>query len=270
MAKRSVQRQRPWYEDYFGPDYLLIDVQHTTDREVRFLRETLNLKRGKRLLDVGCGYGRHLIPLLKRGVDVVGCDLSAFMLQETVRRLFSANQEGKSANDFLIRWIEKGPRLVRCDTRRLPFRCVFDCACTMFNSLGCFDSEDDNYRMLVSIRQALKPDGLFLIDLVNRDAVLCRNAQKDWYERENAIILENKWFDPIRNRSEIDVTVVDKQGKRHYHHSIRLYSFTELSMLLEAAGFRVVSVFGGFSGETFDLNYDRMLVLARTVSREDS
>lgn len=268
MTKRSVQR--PWYEDYFGPDYLLIDVQNNTDQEVKFLRKVLKLKRGKRLLDVGCGYGRHMIPLLKRGIDVVGCDLSVFMLQESVRRIFSAGLNGKSANDFLVRWIEKGPKLVRCDTRQLSFHRVFDCACNMFNSFGYFDSEDDNYRMLESIRQALKPDGLFLIDLVNRDVVLRLNVRKDWYERGNAVILENKWFDSVRNRSEIDVTVVDKQEKRRYHHSIRLFSFTEISMLLEAAGFRVVSVFGGFSGEKFDLNHDRMLVLARTANGEDS
>jgi len=270
MVKRHAQHKRPWYEDYFGPDYLLIDVQYTTDREVKFLREALNLRRGKRLLDVGCGYGRHLIPLLKHGVGVVGCDLSMFMLQETVRRLSSASREGKSANAFFMRWIENGPELVRCDSRRLPFDHVFDCACIMFNSFGYFDSEDDNYRVLESIGKALKPGGMFLLDMVNRDAILRLNARKDWYEGENAVILENKRYDFIRNRSEIDVTVVDKRGKRHYHHSIRLYSFTELSMLLEAAGFRVVSVFGGFMGETFDLYHDRMLVLARTITREAS
>ena len=114
----------------------------------------------------------------------------------------------------------------------------------MFNSFGYFRDEHDNFRMLKSIADALKPGGLFLLDLVNRDFVLRMNARKDWFEHNGAIILEKKWFDPILNRSEIDVTVIDKRGKRDYHHSIRLYSFTELEMLLKAAGFFVRAVFG--------------------------
>lgn len=266
--KRSVRKS--WYEKYFGPDYLLIDIQENTDREVKFLRENLKLRRGKKLLDVGCGYGRHLIHFAERGIDVVGCDLSQFMLRETVRRMRKSARSVGKHGDSLRKWIGKGPKLVRCNNRRLPFYRAFDCACNMFNSFGYFKKERDNYRMLESIAGALKPGGLFILDLVNRDFVLRLNSRKDWFERKNAVILENKWFDPIQNRSEIDVTVIDKSGKRHYHHSIRLYSFTEITMLLEAAGFRIVSVFGGFDGENFDLNHDHMIILAQTLEREDA
>ena len=266
MAKRSVRK--PWYETYFGPDYLLIDIQNNTAQEVKFLKEILKLKRGTRLLDIGCGYGRHLIPLTERGVDVVGCDLSPFMLKETVRRVAQKAPGKSKRNDVLKAWIKRGPKLVQSDNRRLPFHHAFDCACNMFNSFGYCNEERDNYRILESIALALKPGGLFLIDLVNRDFYLQLNARKDWYERENAIILEHKRFDSLQNRSEIDVTVIDKQGKRSYHHSIRLYSFTELTMLLEAAGFSVLSVYGSFTGDNFDLKQDRMLILARTLEGE--
>ncbi len=66
------------------------------------------------------------------------------------------------------------------------------------------------------------------------------------------------------------MTVVDKQEKSLYHNTIHLFSFNEISILLEAAGFRIVTVFGCFSSEKFDLNHDRMLVLARTAKGEDS
>ncbi|MFC1607596.1 class I SAM-dependent methyltransferase [Candidatus Latescibacterota bacterium] len=253
----------PWYEEYFGSDYLLIDVQRNTPKEVRFLRKVLNLKRGIRLLDVGCGYGRHLIPLVEQGIDIVGSDLSQFMLQETIRRTKAAAKISKRKINHLTSFLTKGPRLVRGDNRTLPFEGVFDCACNMFNSFGYYHDERDNYRMLVSVAQALKPGGLFLLDLVNRDFVLRLDSRKDWFERNGAVILEDKWYDPILNRSEIDVTVIDKKGKRNYHHSIRLYSLTELTMLLEAAGFEVIRVYGGFDGNEFDLEQDRMLILAR-------
>ncbi|MCE5252319.1 methyltransferase domain-containing protein [bacterium] len=261
--------KKPWYEDYFGPDYLLIDIQEHTAREVEFLCEVLNLGRRTRLLDAGCGYGRHLLPLAGRGIPVVGCDLSEYMLRELKRRFRKAvGETDKHERNNLKAWMTGGPRLVRCDTRALPFRHEFDCIINMFNSFGYFKEERDNYTMLASIAEALKPGGLFLIDLVNRDFVLRFNTRKEWFEHGDAVILENKWFDPVLNRSEIDVTVIDKHRKRSYHHSIRLYSYTELAMLLEAAGFRIKAVFGGFNGEQFDINHDRMLILAQTLEGE--
>ena len=134
-----------------------------------------------------------------------------------------------------------------------------------FNSFGYFEREDDNFKVLKSIAQALKPGGLFLLDLLNRDFFLHSFHQKDWFENNGAFILEKKWFDSVNNRSEIDVTVLDKHGKRMYHHSIRLYSYTELTMLLEAAGFTILSVFGGFNGEDFDWFHDRMLILSQSI-----
>jgi SAM-dependent methyltransferase len=140
----------------------------------------------------------------------------------------------------------------------------------MFNSFGYFEKEQDNFRVLTSFAKALKPKGLFLLDIVNRDFLLRSFARKDWFEKNGAVILEKKWFDFIKNRTEIDVTVIDKAGKRDYHHSIRVYSFTEISMMLEAAGFFVIDVFGGFNGEDFDWNHDRMLVLAQVQKTENS
>ena len=90
---------------------------------------------------------------------------------------------------------------------------------------------------------------------------------RDWHEQGGAIILERKWFDPARSRSEIDVSVIDKREKRAYHHSIRLYSYMEVAMLLEAAGMTVEAVYGGFEGEPYDLRHDRMLILARAMER---
>jgi SAM-dependent methyltransferase len=257
-----------WFERYFDSDYLLIDLHTTTEREVAFLWEALRLDRGKRLLDVGCGYGRHLVPLLARGVNAFGCDLSAFMLGEAARRI-AASMDGAKHHDNPSRVFGVN-RLVQCDNRALPFHNSFDCALNMFNSFGYFVEERDNFRMLSGIAVALKPGGFFLLDLVNRDFVIPHLNRKDWFEHEGAFILEKKQFDPIRNRTEIDVHVIDKKGKRDYHHSIRVYSYTEISMLLEAAGFSVRAVFGGFSGEEFDLYHDRMVILSQALPREDT
>lgn len=67
------------------------------------IQAILNLVRpGARLLEVGAGTGRISIPLLERGVDLIGCDLSANML----KRL-----QGKSP----------AARIVQADASQLPF-----------------------------------------------------------------------------------------------------------------------------------------------------
>ena len=257
----SFEQDGRWYETYFGPDYLKIDFHPDTEREVEFLRTTFGLGRGSRVLDIGCGYGRHLVPLARRGVRVCGCDLSRFMLDTAATRIREASREKPE--------ILKKTGLVRCDFRELPFLGDFDCAMIMFNTFGYFAGEDDNFRVLTAAARALKPGGLLLLDQVNRDFVVRHMSRKDWFEHEDSIILEKKRFDPVAGRTEIDVSVVDKRGKRDYHHSIRVYSYTEMGMLLEAAGFRIVAVFGGFGGEDFELNRDRMLILSQSLELED-
>jgi len=241
-----------WYESFFGADYPIIDCHADSEGEADFIYKKLKLKKGGLLLDAACGYGRHLVPLVKKGVRAVGFDLSPALIEEASRRLRKAD-EGMRIG------------LVRADIRDLPFERVFDAACLMYTSIGYFDGEDENFRALASLARALKPGGLFLIETVNRDYFIRSSLPKDWIEKDGAYILEAKAFDPVRSRSEIDVTVIDKTGKRTYHHSIRLYSFTEMSMLLEAAGFAVKEVYGGFFGEEYGLASDRMVILAKAV-----
>jgi len=51
-----------------------------TEDEVRELSALLELRPGQRLLDLGCGTGRHAVPLAGRGLAVTGVDLSPAML----------------------------------------------------------------------------------------------------------------------------------------------------------------------------------------------
>src|SRR6476646_2231784 len=70
-----------WYDGFFEDDWLdeiarTIDDERTR-REVDFAVERLELAPGARVLDVGCGHGRHSLELARRGFGVVGVDLRA-------------------------------------------------------------------------------------------------------------------------------------------------------------------------------------------------
>jgi SAM-dependent methyltransferase len=68
-----------WFEpiaDHLGSAYLRYSFTKGTEQEVGFLVEALGLEPGMRVLDVGCGPGRHSHALAARGIDVHGIDIS--------------------------------------------------------------------------------------------------------------------------------------------------------------------------------------------------
>jgi 2-polyprenyl-3-methyl-5-hydroxy-6-metoxy-1,4-benzoquinol methylase len=63
--------------DFAGAEYLKYSFTRGTEREVEALMALLDLETGARILDVGCGPGRHAYALARRGFEVVGVDISA-------------------------------------------------------------------------------------------------------------------------------------------------------------------------------------------------
>jgi len=67
-----------WWRSFFGEDYLLITQREPQSEAavtvVDFLVERLELGSDTRVLDLGCGHGRHTLELARRGIPVVGLD----------------------------------------------------------------------------------------------------------------------------------------------------------------------------------------------------
>lgn len=85
---------RHWFEDvadHLGPAYLRYSFTMGTDQEVDFLMDALGLEPGMLVLDVGCGPGRHALAFAKRGVRVVGVDISERFVEIATQ---SAQREG--------------------------------------------------------------------------------------------------------------------------------------------------------------------------------
>jgi len=116
--------EKPWYELYFGEDYLDIHKadlpDELTQAQVAGIVSLLDLKPGARILDLACGHGRHSIPLAKLGFDVTGYDLSEVFLDRA--------RADASRQDASVRWI-------RGDMRELPFEAEFDAVINIFTAM---------------------------------------------------------------------------------------------------------------------------------------
>ncbi|MGN6258219.1 MAG: class I SAM-dependent DNA methyltransferase [Solirubrobacterales bacterium] len=140
------------YEAY-APVYN--EFNHQNDYEMWLGRSLLpelekhGLKHG-RVLDVGCGTGRAFAPLLRRGWEIRGCDLSPAMLER-------AREEGGGKVELEV-----------ADMRELPVFGEFELVISMNDAVNYLLGDDDLERALSGMRANLADDGLLLFDVNSR------------------------------------------------------------------------------------------------------
>lgn len=185
------------------------------------------------MLDLCCGTGRHLRPL-----HALGVDLNRAALQ--------------------------GLPAACADMRELPLRsCSFDAVVSLFSSFGYLESDAEDLRVLREVARVLRPEGKLLLDLLNREYALCGFADSVQKVQGETLVVENRAWDALNGRLSTSFVIVSEDGARRDSpgHSLRLYSLTELRALLDAAGLAIERVYGGVSGESYQLESVRMIPL---------
>ena len=249
-----MKDETPWYKEFFGQHYLEI-YQHVltperTAREVDFIENTLSLPAGSRILDLCCGHGRHLVELAGRGYGMTGLDLDPLFL-DTAR--LEAERTGLKV------------ALELRDMRDIPFVEEFDAVINMFTAFGYLESDEEDQKVLDGVARALKPGGLFLIELMHRDRLARIFQPRGWYETQAGLkVLEERSFDPLTGRNDVRHIAIYPDGAISERcHSVRIYTLTELAGMLTAAGLNVETTYGGIDGSPFSLESQRLVVLSR-------
>jgi SAM-dependent methyltransferase len=123
-----VTEHHHWFEplaDHMGVGYLRYSFTKGTEQEVAFLVEELGLREGHRVLDVGCGPGRHAYALANRGIEVIGIDISQRFVELA----------GQNAPE--------GATFVRGDARHLEYDAEFDAVISLCQGgFGLVGAED--------------------------------------------------------------------------------------------------------------------------------
>jgi SAM-dependent methyltransferase len=230
-----------WTREYFERGYAQRWGLRAPSEQVRLeaggLYTLLQLSPTSRVVDIGCGHGRHAVALAERGADVIGLDLAAALLN---RARHLAAELGTQ-----VRWI-------RGDMRRLPFRSECAVAAIVMDAFGFFDTEDEHQAVLREAARILRPGGRLALKVVNGGPVLDSFRETDREERDGAVVSVSRTLtlDPARMTERISVS--GSRGHGEYERRQRLYRVEEVRVALESAGFAIVAVFARPDGAPFD------------------
>ncbi len=205
MQADHIARQ---YDDYFAANRLF-----DFDEQV----VTRHFSRPGPVIDLGCGTGRVLVGLARRGFPGLGVDLSAAMLRIVTEKARRENLPicGAQANLVELDCIRSGS---------------FDYAVCLFSTLGMVQGRQHRHRFLAHVRRILKPGGLLVLHVHNFWFNLFDPAGRRWLLRHLPAALLGR---------------TSERGDKLFHYrgipQMYLHTFTrgELLQALHAAGFQI-------------------------------
>lgn len=236
-----------WFQSWFNDDYLALYPHRDAaeaEQLVALVGRTTHWSGGWRILDVGCGPGRHAAALEAAGLRPIGLDLSSALLRRA-------------------RQVTSAP-LVRADMRRLPIRPgSMDACLSLFTSFGYFESDAEHAETLAGMAATLRPGGWFIIDFLNAEQVRSRVAPVagplEPGERGSHL---RKYLSPDQRFVIKEIHLADG---RQFRERVRLYHATELEAMLAAAGIVVEQRYGDYQGTRCIDGSPRALLMGRAA-----
>jgi len=151
-----------------GIEYEEYPFTKNTENEVKWMIKEYLRDPKMKILDVGCGTGRHAISLANRGYrNITAINLSVSMIKATKEVAESKNVQV----DFRV-----------CDARELLFENEFDAVlCLCEGAFGLLENDNENYKVLKAVHRSLRKHGTFILTTLNlfrddkHDPMTCRS-----------------------------------------------------------------------------------------------
>lgn len=218
-----------------------------TAAEIDFVLAQLQLPPGARILDVGCGFGRHSIELARRGYQVMGIDPSAAMVAAAQARAAEAGLN---------------PEFRQADAQDFVTDIPFDGAICLFTTLGQISAAGDNSHLVERVYAALRPGRRFVVEVPQRRWLAQNLRPADRFDGPVRYTLVTRHFEAAGSTVTEVFDVVSPQDTQQYVLRYRLYDREDLEALLAAAGFTVLAVYGSYAADPLAADSPIMVAVA--------
>jgi SAM-dependent methyltransferase len=253
---------------FVTPDGVRAELYALTHRgnagDLAFYRDAC---RGARsVLELGSGSGRILLALAGAKRQSTGLEMDPSLLALAKRNLRALTPAKR-----------KRLRLVSGDMRNFELSARFERVLLPYNALYCLLNRRDALACFRAARRALVPGGKFVLDVWNAEpfhrspeksavdeaepVVTLRHADRTWD------VFEHSSVRPARQRMNVVYTYLPREGGTVHQIPIaqRYFLPTEISELLDRAGFVVEARYGDFSGRRFSARSPQLIVSARAI-----
>ena len=215
--------------------------------EVANIISLLGITETTSILDLCCGPGRHSLQLARHGFSVTAVDRTRMYLEKARKQAETEGLEIEFVQDDMRGFCRPGS---------------FDAVINLFTSFGYFEDVNDDRKVAANAYRSLKDKGVFLIDIMGKEILARIFRERDWYELDNIMVLEERKI--CANWSWMESRwLMIKDGKMDERRvSHRLYSATELRALLSDCGFDPIDVYGDLAGTPYDHTAKRLVLVA--------
>lgn len=252
-----------WYKKWFSTKEYLELYKHRNSKDAAqiagLITKTLKIPKGTKLLDLACGNGRHSLIFARKGFDVLGIDLSNYLISEAKKKLNSDYKKYKDNLHFEIR-----------DMRAITHKNEFDLVVNLFSSFGYFEKDSENFTVIKSISTALKNGGYFFFDFLNKDYLLNHLNPFDITERNHNVVVQVREIKGNAVYKTINIIKNNPKGLKpivfNFHEMIKLYSLADFKKVFSKYGLKIIKTFGDYNGTKFNSNKsERLIILAQKI-----
>jgi len=231
---------KKWYEELFenyGMKYDKESFTQGTFGECDFIEKEINYDKTVKILDVGCGTGRHSIELSKRGYSVTGIDLSESQLKRA--------KEKASAHSLKIDFQKQ-------DARTPHFSNQFGLVIMLCEGgFPLMETDEMNFQILQNAATALKSSGKLIFTTLNGLFPLFHSV-KDFLAAEtknDGATYKDNSFNLMTFRDHNITEFSDDSGnKKSLNCNERYYVPPEITWLLKSLNFRTIDILGANLG----------------------
>ncbi|HOK08259.1 MAG TPA: class I SAM-dependent methyltransferase [Candidatus Hydrogenedens sp.] len=240
-----------WYIQAFDKWYPIVYQQRNEQEakeQVNFVLSELDLSPHHKVLDLCCGYGRHIQYIKEKIPTTIGIDISTYLLRKAQESL---------KNTVII---------VRGDIRCLPFKHnTFDAVLSFFTSFGYFANEKDNIKQIKNVYNVLKGNGLFFLDYLNPEQAINIKMNRTKRIINNYTVIETRWYDDKTKilKKKVEIFSDENTIMTTYVEHVRIYMCSELETMLKQNNFAIMKTFGDYKKNKYTELSPRLIIVSK-------